>query len=315
MDIGDDIEDRSNNGRTPLHWASLWGHYSVVEYLIDIGANISSTDVTGMTSLMCAVYNNQKEIVSYLIQHGANPTVKNNYEGTCMSIARVQRNQAMIDLLLPYFPPESSSIESSPYVLAVQILYREMEIFYRVLQDELTILNHDFWIYVDIIKEYMSAYDDENMMKMLSHFYNTAVLHFDSFIRQVSLNMRTLTQYSRQCADDIGTFYQSSSISDAWNNSIVERCYTWMSDIYYHSMVIIEQASKEWIVYWKSLPEDNMMKSTVKMVREYLIELFSKSLYYGVSVGSNECPIHDPLCSTRNNNTHRKVVDNHLNDL
>jgi hypothetical protein len=314
VDIGDDIEDRSNNGRTPLHWASLWGHYPVVEYLVDIGANISSTDVTGMTSLMCAVYNNQKEIVSYLIQQGANPTVKNNYEGTCMSIARVQRNQAMIDFLQPYFPPESS-IDSSPYVLAIQIIYRELKIFFRVLQDEFTVLHHDFWIYMDIMMEYMSAYNDENMMKMASNFYNTTVLQIDSFISQVSFSMRSLTQYSRQCADDACTFYESSSISDAWK-TVFERCYTWVFQVYHHSRSFLEQAAEEWTVYWKSVPENNMMKSTVKMVREYLIKVFSKSLNYGASVGSNECPIHDPLCTKRNNSTNRKVVDNnHVNDL
>lgn len=314
VDIGDDIEDRSNNGRTPLHWASLWGHSRVVEYLVDIGANISSTDVTGMTSLMCAVYNNQKEIVSYLIQQGADPTVKNNYEGTCMSIARVQRNQAMIDFLQPYFPPESS-IESSPYILAVQILYREVKIFYKVLQDEITILHHDFWIYVDIMKKYMSAYDDENMMKMVSHFYNTTILQINSFIRQVSSDLKFLTQYSRQCADDVCTFYESSSLSDAWK-TVVKRCYMWISDVYHHSRAFMEQAAEELIVYWKSVPEDNMMKSTVKMVREYLIDVFSKSLYYGACVGSNECPIHDPLCSKSNNSTNKMIAhNNHVNDL
>jgi hypothetical protein len=315
VDIGDDIEDRSNNGRTPLHWASLWGHYPVVEYLVDIGANISSTDVTGMTPLMCAVYNNQKEIVSYLVQQGANPTVKNNYEGTCMSIAKVQRNQAMIDFLQPYFPPESA-IDSSPYILAIQIIYREVKIFFRVLQDELTILHHDFWIYMDIMMEYMSAYNDENMMKMAHHFYNTTALQIDSLIRQVSFNMRSLTQYSRQCANDACTFYESLSvISDAWK-TVVERYHTLMFQVYHHSRAFLEQAAEEWTVYWESVPEDNMMKSTVKMVIEYLIKVFSKSFNYGASVGSNECPIHDPLCRKRNNSTNRKIVhNNHVNDL
>jgi len=313
VDIGDDIEDRSNNGRTPLHWASLWGHFPVVEYLFDIGANISSTDVTGMTPLMCAVYNNQREIVSYLIQQGANPTVRNNYDGTCMSIAVVQRNQAMIDLLQPYF--RDSPIDSSPYVLAVQIIYKEVKIFYNVLQDELITFRHDFWIYVTIIKEYLSTYSDDNMMEMASRFYITASQQFTLFIHQVSSYFESFTQHSMQCVNKAHSLYLSSSLSDVWN-TVTDRYYMWMSGAYHHSMVFMEQVTQEWSEYWKSVPEESMMKNSVKVVRDYIREVFAKS-YYGVNVGSfNECPIHDPLCNKHNNNTtKRKLVQNQFNDL
>lgn len=35
LDYGSDMEDESNNGKTALHWACFWGHYSAVQLLVN----------------------------------------------------------------------------------------------------------------------------------------------------------------------------------------------------------------------------------------------------------------------------------------
>jgi ankyrin repeat protein len=45
-----DIEARSNDGRTPLIWASHWGHVDIVLYLIERGAQIDATDLSKLSS-------------------------------------------------------------------------------------------------------------------------------------------------------------------------------------------------------------------------------------------------------------------------
>ena len=48
-----DIEARSNDGRTSLLWAAHWGHYPVVQYLVQRGAFIDAVD-SGTIGFACS---------------------------------------------------------------------------------------------------------------------------------------------------------------------------------------------------------------------------------------------------------------------
>lgn len=126
------MEDRSNNLKTPLLWASLWGHYNVVEYLVERGANISAKDREGLTPLMSSVMNNHIKITRFLLNHGANALTRNYYNGTALSIAKGRGNVEMIQLLQPYYPPEP---ETSPYKILFKMVMEQTLMYTQIVVD------------------------------------------------------------------------------------------------------------------------------------------------------------------------------------
>ena len=72
------IESEVNNGYTSLHFASLYGHLSIVQYLISQGANIESEVNNRYTPLHFASLYGHLSIVQYLISQGANIESKTN---------------------------------------------------------------------------------------------------------------------------------------------------------------------------------------------------------------------------------------------
>ena len=133
--MGADIEDRSNNWKTPLLWASLWGHFPVVKYLVSVGANISASDVYGLTPVMSATMSENVKLVEYLIHNGANVTAKNYYNGTAYLIAVSKKNEEMIKLLGPYFPEEQD--KRNPYQVLYSLLYENFVFYFNIFLSEL----------------------------------------------------------------------------------------------------------------------------------------------------------------------------------
>lgn len=149
VDVGANIEDRSNNWKTPLNWAATWGHFSCVKYLVSAGANISSYDAKGVTPLMAATQKGDIEIVQYLLDQGADPVVKNVFNGTALSIARIQNNTQLISLLEPYYPEDE---ETSPYVIAFHLLKAELIKLSEVLVQESTRIWKDVLVYSGVVQ-------------------------------------------------------------------------------------------------------------------------------------------------------------------
>ena len=57
-------------GRTPLHYAAMYGHKEVAELLIAKGANVNVKDEDGETPLDLAIKYKQTEIANLLLKHG-----------------------------------------------------------------------------------------------------------------------------------------------------------------------------------------------------------------------------------------------------
>ena len=65
------IEMADQNGMTGLHYASIEGHYDIVQLLVSNGANVNKQNHTGFTPLFGAASHGHRQIVDYLIQKGA----------------------------------------------------------------------------------------------------------------------------------------------------------------------------------------------------------------------------------------------------
>eukprot|EP00981_Chlorochromonas_danica_P004573 scaffold912_cov187-Ochromonas_danica.AAC.51 len=121
LDHGVNINERSNNGKTAVHWATHWGHDTIVHYLLEQGANLTIPDKDGMTVLMTAVLSGKAALVSLLLKSGVPLaiTAVNIHNGNALSIAEAKGNQEIIDMLRPYFPAPPQEV--SPYWVVVEI--------------------------------------------------------------------------------------------------------------------------------------------------------------------------------------------------
>jgi hypothetical protein len=167
LQLGADIEDKSNNGKTALHWACHWGHYPVVKFLVEKGANISTQDVTGMTPLMSATLNKHVVVVKYLLLKGANASVVNHYQTTALMIAKNANHEKLIGILEDHLsqtkgngecsassiakgecqnrkdqhfisikPFITSADDESPFLVLYKLVMKEMVVFLNILIGE-----------------------------------------------------------------------------------------------------------------------------------------------------------------------------------
>ncbi|WP_353281703.1 ankyrin repeat domain-containing protein [Wolbachia endosymbiont (group A) of Aleiodes leptofemur] len=76
LDRGANVDEKNNDGCTPLHIAAEFGHTEVVIALLDRGANVNEKNNYEWTPLHIAARNSHTEVVTVLLDKGANPLVK-----------------------------------------------------------------------------------------------------------------------------------------------------------------------------------------------------------------------------------------------
>jgi hypothetical protein len=103
-----------------------------------------------MTPLMAATFNSHAKVVQFLLDSGADPLAKNIFNGTALSIARVQNNTELISLLEPYYPEEGPS---SPYIIMYHIILVELGKLGEVLHRETSRYYAEFLVYAEMAKE------------------------------------------------------------------------------------------------------------------------------------------------------------------
>jgi ankyrin repeat protein len=102
---GIDIEDRDNDGRTPLMVTVSWAHPPCVEMLLKTGAQVDARNANNLTSLHVASEWTNKIVdrlvcASLLLDNGADVNALDGRNRTPLHIAAMQCNKDLIDLLL-----------------------------------------------------------------------------------------------------------------------------------------------------------------------------------------------------------------------
>ena len=102
VENGADIEERGGVlKRTALHYACLYGHTSVAEYLMKCSAEVNSRDKVGSLPIHYACgWKGHLDAVKLLIGKGSDFTSTNDVGQTPLHIASLNDNDAIVDYLV-----------------------------------------------------------------------------------------------------------------------------------------------------------------------------------------------------------------------
>jgi hypothetical protein len=94
------VNDKDENGKTLLHYASENGQIDIIKVLINVGAVIDAQDGGGRTSLFLASNADKKETVNVLLNKGADPNIKDSNGDTAMHVAAGNGDLDILKLLI-----------------------------------------------------------------------------------------------------------------------------------------------------------------------------------------------------------------------
>ena len=100
IDMGADVHQKDEDGKTALMRASLYGYKEVVELLIQNGADVNQKDKYGWTALMKAIRGGYKEIAEVLIKAGADVNQKNEDGWTALMFASYYGYKEIVEMLI-----------------------------------------------------------------------------------------------------------------------------------------------------------------------------------------------------------------------
>ena len=99
---GEDVNAKSDYGRTPLHAASYKGHVGAAHVLLYHGADVNATDNDKRTPLCSAYDGGHLEVMRLLLKHGVDVDVGYGYSGPISHYASGCGQVDVVDLLLQY---------------------------------------------------------------------------------------------------------------------------------------------------------------------------------------------------------------------
>lgn len=89
------------NGSLPLHHACYCErpNLAVVKLLVEAGSDVNERDEQGCTPLIIAAKKNQTDVIDYLRSHGADAKLKNAFGEDALHFATLRENADAIGLL------------------------------------------------------------------------------------------------------------------------------------------------------------------------------------------------------------------------
>lgn len=99
IDVGADINGRTNNGDSPLHYAAFMGYVKCCSLLIRKGAIIECKGQNGSSPLHFASREGQSEVVKLLIENGASLNSKDKDNDTPLSCAIINEHEECAEIL------------------------------------------------------------------------------------------------------------------------------------------------------------------------------------------------------------------------
>jgi Ankyrin repeats (many copies) len=92
------VDDRDEEGRTALHFASGYGEVECMAILLEAGADINGKDNNGNTALHYAAGYGSVEATKVLLEKGADVSIKNEDEKTAVEVATMNEEEECVNL-------------------------------------------------------------------------------------------------------------------------------------------------------------------------------------------------------------------------
>jgi ankyrin repeat protein len=102
IEQGVDVAARDDDGYTPLHVASTYGHVEVTRVLIEQGADMGARDNDGYTPLHAASVPGHVEVARFLAEHGADVSARDNNDVTPLHIASTNGHAEIVYILVKH---------------------------------------------------------------------------------------------------------------------------------------------------------------------------------------------------------------------
>jgi uncharacterized protein len=99
---GANINHQADDGSAAIHMAAYYGHEEILGLLLELGADIDMEDNRGNTPLMYAVMAQNPIAVWYLMESGADAEIINKNDFTSLSIAVLNNDIDIVELLTAY---------------------------------------------------------------------------------------------------------------------------------------------------------------------------------------------------------------------
>jgi uncharacterized protein len=94
---------RNDYGSTPLALAAVVGNVSVIKKLLQAGADVESANADGQTALMIVARTSNVEAAKVLLSHGAHVNAREQWRGqTALMWAAAEAQPAMVELLIKH---------------------------------------------------------------------------------------------------------------------------------------------------------------------------------------------------------------------
>ncbi|KAH8550954.1 ankyrin repeat-containing domain protein [Umbelopsis sp. PMI_123] len=132
-----DIEAKSRNQRTPLHFAALRGHMDAILLLLEYNASIYATDDRGDTVLHFASQSDSPETISLFLDLGIDIEVSNKLVGTplLISLSNNPLHKEVIYMLLKHGANANARIHNSSSFHSALFLKDEIVVHLLILHD------------------------------------------------------------------------------------------------------------------------------------------------------------------------------------
>jgi TolB-like protein len=102
---GANVNEKSPENFSPLHWAADHGRTEIARLLIDKGADVNFQSEIYGTPLMVASYRGHKDIVKLLLEKGANAVAIDAYGKTALNYAQEYQFAEIVRMLKEASPP------------------------------------------------------------------------------------------------------------------------------------------------------------------------------------------------------------------
>ncbi len=145
LEHGADIENRNDQGQTPLLAAVENHNTDMASWLLERGANINTSDNQGRTPLLAAVENQNTDMVSWLLERGANINTSDKQGRTPLLAAAQESDESgdltIAQLLLTYGADINIPNQNQETALSIFLSNGKIEIAKEILKHNLSILN------------------------------------------------------------------------------------------------------------------------------------------------------------------------------